>query len=176
MKSRGGLGRVSSSLAFIVWRSFLLRSAPHYLNAWNRLNSAVFINFRFWHLKTSPAEHRFTSYPGESCPLFCKSLETDGWIKRVKDCVNCQYCTKIFKRKSQPHPLYRPITVADPDLQILQIMLGGSGRGQSFRSWDKGRPISNKTPFGPQFGQKIRGEPGPRGPRPLDLPLHHLLT
>ena len=38
MKSRGGLGsHLSSSLAFIFWRSFLLRTAPHYLNAWNRL-------------------------------------------------------------------------------------------------------------------------------------------
>ena len=38
MKSRGGLGReCSSSLAFIFSRSFLLRTAPHYLNAWNRL-------------------------------------------------------------------------------------------------------------------------------------------
>ena len=36
MKSRGGLGS-SSSLAFIFSRSFLLRTAPHYLNAWNRL-------------------------------------------------------------------------------------------------------------------------------------------
>ena len=33
MKSRGGLGRE----AFIFSRSFLLRTAPHYLNAWNRL-------------------------------------------------------------------------------------------------------------------------------------------
>ena len=33
MKSRGGLGR-----AFIFSRSFFLRTAPHYLNAWNRLN------------------------------------------------------------------------------------------------------------------------------------------
>ena len=42
MKSRGGLGReCSSSLAFIFSRSFLLRTAPHYLNAWNRLWSAV---------------------------------------------------------------------------------------------------------------------------------------
>ena len=47
MKSRGGLGRevrercslfhLFSSLAFIFSRSFLLRTAPHYLNAWNRL-------------------------------------------------------------------------------------------------------------------------------------------
>ena len=42
MKSRGGLGRevlshLSRSLAFIFSRSFLLRTAPHYLNAWNRL-------------------------------------------------------------------------------------------------------------------------------------------
>ena len=46
MKSRGGLGRevrepslshLSPSLAFIFSRSFLLRIAPHYLNAWNRL-------------------------------------------------------------------------------------------------------------------------------------------
>ena len=36
MKSRGGL---SPSLAFIFSRSFLLRTAPHYLNAWNRLES-----------------------------------------------------------------------------------------------------------------------------------------
>ena len=34
MKSRGGLGR-----AFIFSRSFFLRTAPHYLNAWNRLVS-----------------------------------------------------------------------------------------------------------------------------------------
>ena len=42
MKSRGGLGRevrehLSPSLAFIFSHSFLLRTAPHYLNAWNRL-------------------------------------------------------------------------------------------------------------------------------------------
>ena len=47
MKSRGGLGRevrepsslshLSPSLAFIFSLSFLLRTAPHYLNAWNRL-------------------------------------------------------------------------------------------------------------------------------------------
>ena len=35
MKSRGGLG--TEVLAFIVSRSFLRRTAPHYLNAWNRL-------------------------------------------------------------------------------------------------------------------------------------------
>ena len=34
MKSRGGL-------AFIFSRSFLLRTAPHYLNAWNRLAGFV---------------------------------------------------------------------------------------------------------------------------------------
>ena len=40
MKSRGGLGRghLSSSLAFTFSRSLLLCTAPHYLNAWNRLN------------------------------------------------------------------------------------------------------------------------------------------
>ena len=53
MKSRGGLGRevrefknksnrrslshLSSSLAFTFSRSLLLCTAPHYLNAWNRL-------------------------------------------------------------------------------------------------------------------------------------------
>ena len=51
MKSRGGLGRevrercslphLSPSLAFIFSRSFLLRTAPHYLNAWNRLMKFV---------------------------------------------------------------------------------------------------------------------------------------
>ena len=35
MKSRGGLG--TEVLAFIFSRSFLRRTAPHYLNAWNRL-------------------------------------------------------------------------------------------------------------------------------------------
>ena len=46
MKSRGGLGRevhLSSSLAFIFSRSFLLRTAPHYLNAWNRLRRLTII-------------------------------------------------------------------------------------------------------------------------------------
>ena len=38
MKSRGGLTHLSSSLAFIFSRSFLLRTTPHYLNAWNRLS------------------------------------------------------------------------------------------------------------------------------------------
>ena len=47
MKSKGGLGRevrerslshLSPSLAFIFSRSFLLGTAPHYLNAWNRLS------------------------------------------------------------------------------------------------------------------------------------------
>ena len=36
MKRRGGLD-LSSPLAFIFSRSFLPRTAPHYLNAWNRL-------------------------------------------------------------------------------------------------------------------------------------------
>ena len=42
MKSRGGL-------AFIFSRSFLLRTAPHYLNAWNRLrtNTQAFGNVEF---------------------------------------------------------------------------------------------------------------------------------
>ena len=31
------LSHLSPSLAFIFSRSFLLRTAPHYLNAWNRL-------------------------------------------------------------------------------------------------------------------------------------------
>ena len=31
------LSHLSSSLAFSFSRSFLLRAAPHYLNAWNRL-------------------------------------------------------------------------------------------------------------------------------------------
>ena len=47
MKSKGGLGRevrerslshLSPSLALIFSRSFLLRTAPHYLDAWNRLS------------------------------------------------------------------------------------------------------------------------------------------
>ena len=38
MKSRGELGRaVPPSLTFIFSPSFLLRTTPHYLNAWNRL-------------------------------------------------------------------------------------------------------------------------------------------
>ena len=45
MKVEGDWGeRCSSSLAFIFSRSFLLRTAPHYLNAWKRL-----IVFRFVH-------------------------------------------------------------------------------------------------------------------------------
>ena len=40
MKSRGGL---SSSLAVVFSRSFLLRTAPHYLNAWNRLLSSLIL-------------------------------------------------------------------------------------------------------------------------------------
>ena len=32
---------LSSSLAFIFSRSLLLRTAPHYLNAWNRLNPCL---------------------------------------------------------------------------------------------------------------------------------------
>ena len=47
MKSRGGLGRevrehLSPSLAFIFSHSFLLRTAPHCLNAWNRLGIDLF--------------------------------------------------------------------------------------------------------------------------------------
>ena len=48
MKSRGGLG-----IAFIFSRSFLLRTAPHYLNAWNRLQGLLFIGnvfYKQWHL------------------------------------------------------------------------------------------------------------------------------
>ena len=37
---------LSSSLAFIFSRSFLLRTAPHYLNAWNRLKCYC---FALWH-------------------------------------------------------------------------------------------------------------------------------
>ena len=36
MKRRGGLD-LSSPVVFIFSRSFLPRTAPHYLNAWNRL-------------------------------------------------------------------------------------------------------------------------------------------
>ena len=35
------LSHLSSSLAFIFTRSFLLRTAPHYLNAWNRLHGRL---------------------------------------------------------------------------------------------------------------------------------------
>ena len=37
MKSTGTLSHLSPSLAFIFLRSFLLHTATHYLNAWNRL-------------------------------------------------------------------------------------------------------------------------------------------
>ena len=51
-------------------------------------------------------------------------------------------------------------------------LLGGGG--WSSRKWDEGggrRSLKNFfRPFGPQFGLKIRGAPGPRAP-PLDLPL-----
>ena len=57
MKSRGGLGTV----AFIFSRSFLRRTAPHYLNAWNRLQ-------RFGLLSSS-----FQERPGLELILFAYS-------------------------------------------------------------------------------------------------------
>ena len=36
--NRRSLSHLSSSLAFIFSHSFLLRTAPHYLNAWDRLS------------------------------------------------------------------------------------------------------------------------------------------
>ena len=59
MKSRGGLG--TEVLAFIVPRSFLRRTAPHYLNAWNRLQ-------RFGLLSSS-----FQERPGLELILFAYS-------------------------------------------------------------------------------------------------------
>ena len=70
MKSRGGLGtevrerslsHLSPSLAFIFSRSFLRRTAPHYLNAWNRLQ-------RFGLLSSS-----FQERPGLELILFAYS-------------------------------------------------------------------------------------------------------
>ena len=58
-------------------------------------------------------------------------------------------------------------TVPDPDLELR-----GAGRGgaRSSRPLDKGEmgPVSKKffRPFGPQFGLKIRGGPGPPGTVP----------
>ena len=51
--------------------------------------------------------------------------------------------------------------VADPD---FQIRLGGGGGG-------RGGGLQKKCfrPFGPQFGLKIRGRPGPPGPRAPSL-------
>ena len=59
MKSRGGLG--TEVLAFIFSRSFLRRTAPHYLNAWNRLQ-------RFGLLSSS-----FQERPGLELILFAYS-------------------------------------------------------------------------------------------------------
>ena len=39
-KVEGDWSHLSPSLAFIFSRSFLLRTAPHYLNAWNRLHAS----------------------------------------------------------------------------------------------------------------------------------------
>ena len=59
MKSRGGLG--TEVLAFIFSRSFLRRTAPHHLNAWNRLQ-------RFGLLSSS-----FQERPGLELILFAYS-------------------------------------------------------------------------------------------------------
>ena len=40
---RGALSHLSPSIAFVFSRSFLLRTAPHYLNAWNRLQSLLLV-------------------------------------------------------------------------------------------------------------------------------------
>ena len=63
----------------------------------------------------------------------------------------------------------------------LDLLIGCSGRSspsdkggggertcQSSRPRDKGGAVSQKFfwPFGPHFGQSIRGEPGPPGPLP----------
>ena len=69
MKSRWGLGRevrephLSASLAFIFSRSFLLRTAPHYLNAWNRLQPNAL--FFFFQVISRHVELQGKSYPLE---------------------------------------------------------------------------------------------------------------
>ena len=71
MKSRGGLGRegrephLSSSLAFIFSRSFLLRTASHYLNAWNRLQPNALFFFFFFQVISRHVELQGKSYPLE---------------------------------------------------------------------------------------------------------------
>ena len=52
----------------------------------------------------------------------------------------------------------RGVTMADPDLEIRR---GGSGLQKNF-FW----------PFGPQFGPRNKGGPGPPGPSPGSPPLY----
>ena len=44
---------LSSSLAFIFLHSFLLHTAPHYLNAWNRLQLTTLLGQQCWELLLS---------------------------------------------------------------------------------------------------------------------------
>ena len=66
--------------------------------------------------------------------------------------------------------------MADPDLQIRGGGGGGAGGGHpdhEIRGWPGLKKFFFR-PFGPHFGLKIKGDPGPPGP-PLDPPLKYNL-
>ena len=63
----------------------------------------------------------------------------------------------------------------DQDLEIR----GGGGGVRSSRSLKKGGPGLEKKffrHFGPHFGGKIRGDPGPPGPSPGSATVKSLIT
>ena len=77
-----------------------------------------------------------------------------GTITAVISGRGCRKTDNFFERKG---------SVADPDLQI-------SGEGSGHPNFEiRGGPVLKKQifrPFGPQFGPKIRGGPGPPGSSP----------
>ena len=64
---------------------------------------------------------------------------------------------------------FRPLTGADPDLQIRGVG-GGAGHPDPEMGGGGGSPKKYFQPFGPQFGLKIREVPRPHAP-PLDQQL-----
>ena len=78
MKSRGGLGREVSSLAFTFSRSLLLCSAPHYLNAWNRLIQNGF--------PESQSKQIYFLIQNRLFGKFCKCILKEGLIAIVVTC------------------------------------------------------------------------------------------
>ena len=107
------LSHLSSSLAFIFTRSFLLRTAPHHLNAWNRLhgrllwgktwsrgtNSGVNVTHKKWWIKW----HKIIWKNREIDHQNLREMQREEWkMKKTKSifrphaCINCKKAKLSF--------------------------------------------------------------------------------